>query len=127
MTLVDTDVLVWFLRGNRKAADALERLDGFAISAVTYMELVQGMRNKEELRILRTATREWQTETLPLNEAISNRAVFYVEQHFHEANLRLADALIAATAVVNGMPLFTGNIKHYKMISDLSLKVFRAA
>ena len=52
MTLVDTDVIVWYMRGNSRAANALHKLDHFAISVVTYMELLQGMRNKEEVRVL---------------------------------------------------------------------------
>ena len=51
--LVDTDVLIWNLRGNRAAAQRLDDAPGFWLSAVTYMELVQGMRNKQELRQLR--------------------------------------------------------------------------
>ena len=43
--LVDTDVLIWNLRGNRAAAQRLDDAPGFWLSAVTYMELVQGMRN----------------------------------------------------------------------------------
>ncbi|MEL6761822.1 MAG: PIN domain-containing protein, partial [Myxococcota bacterium] len=47
--LVDTDVLIWYMRGNPKAARALESLPDRALSAVTYMELVEGLRNKAEL------------------------------------------------------------------------------
>lgn len=34
--LVDTDVLIWYMRGNLKARKIIERLDGFMVSAVTY-------------------------------------------------------------------------------------------
>jgi predicted nucleic acid-binding protein len=122
--LVDTDVLIWYLRGNPRAADALDSLEGFDVSVVTYMELVQGMRNKKELRTLRAALAEWGTRILMIDEGISMRAMFYVEQHFHSDNLRLADSLIAATAVVHGAPLLTGNAKHYRMISDLAVEKF---
>ena len=44
MILVDTDVLIWNLRGNRKAADLLDTHPGFSQSAVSYMELVQVVR-----------------------------------------------------------------------------------
>ena len=39
--------------------------------------------------------------------------------------LELADALIAATALVNGLPILTANDKHYKMIKELEIKKFR--
>ena len=47
--LVDTDVLIWYLRGNERAREAIESLPSFSVSVVTYMELVQGMRNQQEL------------------------------------------------------------------------------
>ena len=44
--LVDTDVFVWYLRGNRRAWKAIERERDLCLSVVTYMELVQGMRDR---------------------------------------------------------------------------------
>ena len=59
MVLVDTDVLIWYLRGNERAYKVIENLDSFSISVITYMELVQGMRNKKELNSLRQALHAW--------------------------------------------------------------------
>ncbi len=39
--------------------------------------------------------------------------------------LRLADALIAATAVHHGLTLLTANNKHYQMIKELEIEIFR--
>jgi predicted nucleic acid-binding protein len=103
----------------------LEELDRFDISLVTYMELVQGMRSKEELRVLRSTLEEWRVGIRLIDETISTRAMIYVEQHFHSHALRLADALIAATAVENGLGLLTANDKHYRVLTDLTLEVFR--
>lgn len=122
--LVDTDVMIWFLRGHSKAVQALEEIGQFSLSVVTYIELVQGMRNKAELRGLRVTLRDWAIPVMEINEAISSRAAFYVEEHFLRSGLRLADALIASTAVVNGLPLFTANTKHYKAIRELELHRF---
>jgi hypothetical protein len=123
--LVDTDVLIWNLRGNAKAADRLDALDRVMLSSVTYMELVQGMRNKEELRALRLALAYWEADIVHVDEEISSRATFLVEQHYLAGGLRLADALIAATALDLGETLLTANDKHYRSIKQLSLDVFR--
>lgn len=123
--LVDTDVLIWYMRGNPRAAKVLEKLTGPAISAVTYMELVQGMRNKRELKALRETIRLWGTDILPIDENISHKAMFLVEQHFHSHSLRLADALIGATAIEHGKMLLTANTKHYGIIKELTLERFR--
>ena len=48
--IVDTDVLIWYSKKHQKAIDLIHRLDTFFISVVTYMEIVQGVRNKKELR-----------------------------------------------------------------------------
>ncbi len=123
--LVDTDVLIWYMRGHAPAADFLAAFEAFSISAVTYMELVQGMRNKAELLALRHAIKAWRTPVLPISEAISNRAMTYVEEHFLGHALRLGDALIAATAVEHGLPIATANTKHYRILSELTIHPFR--
>ena len=46
--ILDTDVLIWFLRGNEKATKAVIDSMPFSVSVVTYMELLQGMRNRQE-------------------------------------------------------------------------------
>ncbi len=51
--LIDTDVLIWYLKGNLSAFHALESISSRVISCVTYMEWVQGLRNKEELKLLK--------------------------------------------------------------------------
>jgi predicted nucleic acid-binding protein len=122
--IVDTDVLIWYMRGNPRAAAFVSELPPFALSAVTYMELVQGMRNRGELLSLRRALHAWRSPVLPLTEAITHRAVGYVEQHFLSHSLRLADALQAATAVEHGMPLATGNAKHYRPVAELPIHPF---
>lgn len=124
MTLVDTDVLIWNFRGNPRAAKLLDG-ERFALSAVTYMELLQGLRDKTELQTLRRALRFWQAETVHINEEISARAMFLVEEYALSHNMQMADALIAASALYLGSPLLTANDRHYRHITDLSIKLFR--
>jgi len=123
--LVDTDVLIWNLRGNRAAAQRLDDAPGFWLSAVTYMELVQGMRNKQELRQLRQALIYWQASIRHLEEGISSRAMFLVESYALSHNMQMADALIAATAMEAGVPLLTANDRYYRHIDGLEIDVFR--
>ena len=125
MILVDTDVLIWYLRGNEKAYKAIETLESFSISVVTYMELVQGMRNKKELNSLRQALHAWNCKILYITEEISAKAMFAVEQHFLSHSMQLADALICSTAIAHGLPLLTGNDKHYKIMKGIQIKRFR--
>jgi len=123
--LVDTDILIFNQRGNEAAAEWLDGQARLTLSAVTWMELVQGVRNREELRTLRRALRYWNAGIQPLNEEISSRAIFWLEGFSLSHGLRMADALIAATAWYLGCPLATANDRHYRFIEELELVVFR--
>ncbi len=122
--IIDTDVLIWYMRGNEKAYKDIENTKNFFISVITYMELVQGMRNAKELNYLRKALHTWNAQVLYISEDISAKAMFYIEQHFLSHSLQLADALIGATAVAYSFPIFTGNDRHYKIIKDIQIKRF---
>ncbi len=123
--IIDTDVLIWYLRGNEKALREVEAKPGFSLSAVTYMELVQGMADKRELTLFRRTMRAWNAAIIYIDREISSKAMLYVEEHCLSHSMQLADALIAATAVQCGQPLLTGNARHYRIIKELDLKPFR--
>jgi predicted nucleic acid-binding protein len=123
--VIDTDVLIWYMRGNEKAYRVIEKLNNFFISVVTYIELVQCMRNKNELNNLRRALHGWNSKILYISEEISVKAMFFVEQHYLGHSVQLADALIGATAISYGLPILTGNDKHYKILKEMQIKKFR--
>ena len=123
--IIDTDIIIWYMRGNEKARNALDKYLGFQLSVISYMELVQGMRNKEELQELRKALKEWNTNILFVNEVISAKALFFIERYYLSHSIEVADALIAATAISYGIPVFTGNYKHYQMINEIEIIRFK--
>lgn len=124
MLLIDTDVLIWYMRGNEKAASMIDKQEPFSISSVTYMELVQGMRNKTEFNRFRKMIQSRDIRIIQINEEISSRAIYYVEEDYLSHSLQIADALIASTAVDNGLKLLTGNAKHFRVIKDLDVQNF---
>ncbi len=123
--IVDTDVLIWASRGNKRAVDVLERNLGFRISLVTFAEVVQGARNAGEVRKFQTALRLWGSTLVHINESISQHAMFFIERYALSHSVELADALIAATALHYNEILLTGNRKHYAVIPGLELQDFR--
>ena len=123
--IFDTDIIIWCLRGNDKAAKAIDAAEHRAVSVVTYMELLQGARDKRELKSIRVFLADCGFEIIPLTENIGHRATIYMEEYGLKSALGLADALIAATAAERDMPLATGNQKHYKVINDISLHGFK--
>jgi len=123
--LFDTDILIWYLRGNLKAAKIIQDTGAKQISTVVYMELLQGARDKREVKVIRAFLKDAGFEILPLTENIGHRASVYMEEYCLKTGMCLADALLASTAVENQLPLITGNRKHYKTITEVELKVFR--
>lgn len=121
--IIDTDVLIWFLRGNEKAREIVMRSVPFSISAVTYMELVQGMRNKEELGALKKAISAMEFRPANCSASVGS-GLFFCGGLFLSNAMSLADALIAATCLYYGEPLCTANEKHCKVIPNLDIRVF---
>jgi len=123
--LFDTDVIIWALRGNAKAGRRIDEASSLHLSAVSYMELLKGARDKREQKAIQEFLRDLGFEQLPVTSAICHRAVIYVEEFALSSGLELADALIAATACEHGIELCTANDKHYRIIADLNLQIFR--
>jgi predicted nucleic acid-binding protein len=93
--LIDPDVLVWLMRGHVGAAQRLKK--GLAAH---------------------------QTEIVPITPAISQRAAELIVALALSHGMRLADALIGATAIELQATLITANVKHFSSIEGLSLEPF---
>ena len=122
--LVDTDVLIWHLRGYSKATQRLDQLPKLILSAVTYMELVQGMRNRSELLALQKSLAMRQAERLSLTSAIIERAIILMETLALSHGLQLGDALIAAIGLEHGLTVLTANTRHFSAVKDLQFERF---
>ena len=123
--LVDSDVLIWTLRGHAPAVAKMAGLAEWHISAVSYMELAQGCRNKAELKAIQKAFKSEGSEVLPITQGISDMACNLVEKYALSHSLHMADALMAATAVSHSLPLLTANAKHFSAVAGLRVQVFK--
>ena len=122
--LIDTDVLIWMTRGHADASARLQTIMPWRISAVTYMELAQGCRNKAELARVKKGLAFCQTEIMPITIAISDRAMQLIDTYALSNSLQLGDALIGATALEHRLTVFTANIKHFNQIDGLHVEAF---
>ena len=123
--LFDTDILVWIQRGNHRAAALVDREEERCISVLTYMELLQGTREKQQHEHILDFLSEYSFRILPLSENIGHRAAIYIEEYSLSHGLRAGDAIIAATATDNNLTLCTSNLRHYRPIKELKLRVFK--
>lgn len=124
MVLVDTDVLIWHLRGYAQATRRLDQLGSLTLSAVSYLEVLQGMRNKAELAAVKKMLERRAATLLPISEAITQRAIALMESLTLSHGLQMGDALIAASALVHQLPVLTGNVKHFAAVEGLQVEAF---
>lgn len=123
--IYDTDILIWVQRGNEKAAELIEKDEDKYLSVHSYMELLQGARNKTHHKYIKDFICDFEFSILPFTENIGHRALIYVEGYALSSNMRAGDAIIAATAVENNMVLVSSNAKHFKVINELQFKAFK--
>lgn len=123
--LFDTDILVWIQRGTHRAAALVEREEERCISVLTYMELLQGAREKRQHEHILDFLSEYTFRVLPLTENIGHRAAVYIEEYSLSHGLRAGDAIIAATATDNNLTLCTSNLRHYRPVKELKLRAFK--
>ena len=122
--ILDSDVLIWFLRRETTAKHLIDSSENRAISVVSLMELLQGAKSKHEMMLIRSLIADTGFRVLPLEESIGEAALVLIEEHASSNGLQLADALIAATAIKAGEVLATGNVRHFRPIRALHVKPF---
>ena len=123
--IFDTDIFIWVQRGNTKAAQLIQKEEERFLSLQSYLELLQCAENKKQHEHTISFLRDLDFRTLPLSENIGHRAAVYIEEYSLSHGLRAGDAIIAATAVENNLPLCTSNTRHLSPIKELKLKAFR--
>lgn len=123
--IFDTDIFIWAQRGNEKAAKLMEKTAQRFLSIQTYVELLQGAKNKAQHEYVKDFLSSFDFNVLPLTENIGHRASIYVGEYTLSSNLRSGDAIIAATAVENNLVLTSSNLKHFKIIKELKFKSFK--
>jgi len=126
--LIDSDILISFMRGSSKARTFLESIppSNRMLPAVVAMELIRGCRDRGDLRRTRRFLDGAFAGTVHISEEISRRATSLVERYVLSHRISLDDALIAATALTIRAPLATGNVSDYRFVAGLTLKAFRS-
>jgi len=122
MIIVDTDILIDAAHSIEDAVNCLQQIEEkslLAISVITSMEMIIGCRNKKELTLLDHFFQRF--EILSLDNQISDTATELLKTYRLSHGLMIADALIAATAIVISTPLISKNQKDYRFIAELDL------
>jgi predicted nucleic acid-binding protein len=118
--LLDTDVLVEYLRGRQEAIEYLEGLESdLFVSDVSVAELFSGGKGDQEERSLEQFLLAF--TALPVTEGVARLGGLYRRDFRPSHGTGLADALIAATAEENGVKLVTFNRRHFPMVRKVAV------
>jgi predicted nucleic acid-binding protein len=116
--LLDTCVLVDYLRNHAPAVEFISQLDDPpSISAMTVAELYVGVRHRrEQARVESLMAR---LRVVATSADVARQGGTFRRDYRQSHGLDLIDALIAATARVHGARLVTRNARHFPMLDDL--------
>jgi predicted nucleic acid-binding protein len=118
--LLDTDVLIDFLRGQNQAIRFFETIsERPLVSVISVSELFAGVRDGAEREVLEILLRGM--EVIYVTEAIAVRGGFLRREYGKSHNVGLFDALIAATSEIVRARLVTLNRKHFPMLTDIQV------
>jgi predicted nucleic acid-binding protein len=117
--LIDTGILVDYLRDRPPAVDFVESLaERPFTSAMTVAELFQGVKEEERDR-LGVVVRG--LGILEATAGLAERAGLIARRYRPSHGTGLVDAVIAVTALAGGHTLATLNRRHFPMIEDLEV------
>jgi predicted nucleic acid-binding protein len=121
LIICDTNILIELYNNNHAVIAILQNIgeDNIAISAITAGELIFGALNKKELQTIKKDVNK--LTVFHINDLISKKYIELMYQYSKSHGLAIPDAIIAATALVYNVKLYTLNIKDFKFIDGLVL------
>ena len=120
MIVLDTNVLIEILKGNKETIQKVEPFkETLCVSSISVMELYYGALNKVELNKLEKFVSLF--NIIHLNENISKSSTKLIKTYAKSHSLDIPDSLIASTVLVNDGVLLTYNLKDFKYIEGMKL------
>ena len=115
--LFDTNILIDHLNGIAAASKEIVRYRSPTISQITWMEVMAGANSENERKTLRPFLASF--EITPLNTEVMEKAALLKS----EAKLKLPDAIILASALVNDLLLVTRDTKAFRQSQWPNIRV----
>ncbi len=117
MILSDTNIIIYLLDGDKAIAELFDQ-NTISISFITELELlsakIYSKPQKEKIKetILRFKVYEY-------NNSIKDSCIYFRQNY----SLKLPDAIIAATAFTNQIPLLTAD-KDFSKITEMEISIY---
>lgn len=116
MYLIDTDIIIWILRGNKKYVEFLKDLKNHSSLSISTVTIAAIYKNLFPSELIKTENLLSEFQTWDVTPTIAKQGGLYWQQYAKQfKNLSLTDCLIAATANVNEATLVSLNSKHFPM------------
>jgi predicted nucleic acid-binding protein len=121
MVLCDTNIFINAFNGRVDSIEQLNKigLAEIVLSSITVMELFQGMGNKTELAQMKKKIKYY--DVIQIDEAISQKAIEFIEKFKLSHGLQIPDAIIGATAVIHQIPIYTYNVRDFDFLPEIIL------
>ena len=126
MYLLDTDTVVYILKGNEMVKQNLQRHpnDPIKLCVITLMELYYGAYKSQKVtsNLAKVRTLENILEILPLDlEVVEIFGMEKVKLERHGTPLDDFDLLLGCCALAHNLTLVTNNVRHFKKIDGLKV------
>ncbi len=122
IVLIDSCIVIDFIKGIEKIKNQVIQIPQPCINFIVEMELLVGARNKRDSAKIEKELASF--NLLAFHDGIAKLATALIKAYYLSHNLQLADSIIAATALIYDIPLFTNNIKDFHYIPNLLLYPF---
>lgn len=121
LTLCDTDVIIEYFKKNLQVLQMFSEIgyENLFINVITKTELIQGAENKTQMNQITKRIDRFMM--LDIDTIISQKYAEIFEAYYLSHKCKIPDAIIAATALVYDVKLFTLNIKDFKFYKNIRL------
>lgn len=122
--ICDTNIFIELFKKNPVVIAELSKIGNpkILMPSISKMELITGMRNKEDLQQMIAKIKHF--NILHLNEITSVKAIDLIADFRLSHGLKLPDALIGAMALSYDLELFTFNLKDFRYMPNIKLYSF---
>ena len=115
--LIDSCIVIDYIKEVPEIVKEIDNISMSCINCIVEMELMQGARNKNDLIFIKKKLEKFWL--LPMHDEVAKLSSKLIDMFSLSHNLQIPDALIASTALVYDLPLFTHNHKDFKYIPNL--------
>jgi predicted nucleic acid-binding protein len=120
--ILDTNIIIDFLLSSPTALrwGASVSHQTFGLTSIVWFEVLNGARNKVEMAQMIKFTGRFPIVTMNSTDEMWAREQF---RKFHLSHgVEYADVMIAAVAVRLNVPLYTRNMRHFRVLPDLDVR-----